>query len=109
MAALAGVVASALCFPSKVVLTEGNPQCVSNLQVIIDENKKMKYFPENLDVSSRDILWDVNQQYQQEFDVILVADCLYAIEVQQSLLHVIKQTLNPKGKVFIMAPKRTPR
>lgn len=114
MAALAGVVAAALCSPKKVVLTEGNPQCVANLQEIIDENSPPynTYFPhpkgEEAIVTSRQILWDVKASYQKEFDTILVADCLYAEEVHDSLLHVIKQTLLPGGKVFVMAPKRGP-
>ena len=115
MAALAGVVAAAVGKPSKMVLTEGNPQCVANLQEIIEENSPPvnPYFGTNEPgkgiVTSRQILWDTNVSYAREFDVIFVADCLYAIDVQDSLLHVIKQSLLPKGSVYIMAPKRGKR
>ena len=106
MSALAGVVVGAFCKTSSLVLTEGNPQCVQNIQAIIDENKDT-FISKN--VSSRQILWDLKNNYQEEFDVILIADCLYEESLHSSLLHVLFQTLKTAGKAFILAPKRGTR
>jgi len=98
-------------FQKTVILTEGNPQCVTNLNSIISENShpENRFFPETNHVTSRQLLWNAKcQDYKREFDILLVADCLYAEEVQDSLYHVINSTLSRDGVAYIMAPKRGP-
>jgi len=110
MAGLAGVAVAAGSEAEKVVLSEGNPQCVSNLETIIAQNQDPACsFFKAKEVSARQILWDTSSSFPREFDVILVADCFYALDVHESLLHVIKSVLKPGGEAYLMAPLRSPR
>ncbi len=103
MSALAGFSVAAFSEGSKVVITEGNPQCVENIQCIIDENShtfKSKH------VTCKQLLWSEEEEYKGEYDMIIVADCLYEESLHKALLNVMNRSLFEGGKAYILAPPR---
>ncbi len=48
MTGLAGLIVSQACSPEHVFITDGNDNSVENLQIIIEENKKLSLIEENV-------------------------------------------------------------
>lgn len=106
MTALAGIFLASSANPCKVLLTDGNEDCVENMEAIICQNKPL--FGSTV-VSSKLLLWDVNSDLsslESQFDVIISADCLFFTQCHTGLLHVMQTLLKDNGSIIIMAPQR---
>jgi len=106
MTGLAEIFLASFGNPSKVLLTDGNPDCVENMKAIIYQNKPLLGSTE---VSSERLLWDENSDLsdlQSQFDFIISADCLFFTESHSGLLYVIETLLKDNGSAIIIAPQR---
>ena len=106
MTALAGIFLASSANPCKVLLTDGNEDCVENMEAIICQNKPL--FGSTV-VSSKRLLWDVNSDLsslESQFDFIISADCLFFTQCHTGLLHVMETLLKDNGSIIIMAPQR---
>lgn len=106
MTGLAGIFLASFGNPSKVLLTDGNSDCVENMEAIIYQNKPL--FGSTV-VSSERLLWVENcalSDLESQFDIIISADCLFFTECHSGLLHVMETLLKDNGSAIIMAPQR---
>lgn len=106
MTGLAGIFLASFGKPSKVLLTDGNADCVENMEAIIYQNKPLFG---STDVSSERLLWVENcnlSDLESQFDLIISADCLFFTEYHMGLIHVIDTLLKDNGSAIIMAPQR---
>lgn len=106
MTGLAGIFLASFGNPSKVLLTDGNQDCVENMEAIIYQNKPLLGSAE---VSSERLLWDEHcdlSALESQFDFIITADCLFFTQCHSGLLHVMETLLKDNGSVIIMAPQR---
>ena len=106
MTGLAGIFLASFGNPSKVLLTDGNSDCVENMETIIYQNKPLFG---TTDVSSERLLWVENcnlSDLESQFDLIISADCLFFTDCHAGLLHVMDILLKDNGSAIIMAPQR---
>lgn len=106
MTGLAGIFLASFGNPSKVLLTDGNSDCVENMKSIIYQNKPLFG---SIDVSSERLLWVENSDLSyldSQFDLIISADCLFFTESHSGLLYVIETLLKDNGSAIIIAPQR---
>ena len=106
MTGLAGVFLASFGNPSKVLLTDGNSDCVENMKAIIYQNRSLFG---STDVSSERLLWVENSDLSDldsQFDLIISADCLFFTESHSGLLYVIETLLKDDGSAVIIAPQR---
>ena len=106
MTGLAGIFLASFGNPSKVLLTDGNEDCVENMEAIICQNKPLFGSTE---VSAKKLLWDEHcdlSALESQFDFIIIADCLFFTQCHSGLLYVIESLLKDSGSVIIMAPQR---
>lgn len=106
MTGLAGIFLACFGNPSKLLLTDGNEDCVGNMEAIIHQNKPLFGSTE---VSAERLLWDEHCDLSGlalQFDFVIVADCLFFTQCHSGLLHVIKTLLKDNGLAIIMAPQR---
>lgn len=106
MTGLAGIFLASFGNPSKVLLTDGNSDCVENMEAIIYQNKPL--FGSTV-VSSERLLWVENcalSDLESQFDIIISADCLFFTECHSDLLYVMETLLKDNGSAIIMAPQR---
>lgn len=106
MTALAGIVLAVMGNPLKVFLTDGNDNCVKNMEAILQQNKSS--FGSTV-VLSEKLLWDINSDLshlESQFDFIISADCLFFTQSHYGLLHTMAVLLKDNGCAVIMAPKR---
>jgi len=104
---LAGLMFAAACCSSDddttVWLTDGNDTSVQNLKAICAKNPDLK-------VKSGIYRWteDLNPDIacNQQFDLILCADCLFFQDGRQQLVNKIHVLMKNGGKAMIMAPER---
>ncbi|KAL3901537.1 MAG: hypothetical protein SGCHY_000521 [Lobulomycetales sp.] len=98
----AGLAGLALAFthrPSRVVLTDGNPKCISRLCETISLNSL------HCPVEAKKLLWD-SDHLHETFDYIIVSDCLYEHEYHGALLSTLQEHLSESGRIFLMNPVR---
>ena len=106
MTGLAGFCLAAFANPSKVLLTDGNEDCVENMKAIIDRNKSC--FDLTV-VSPQVLVWDTEanlSDLRSQFDFIISGDCLFFTNCHSGLLHVIGTLLREDGSAVLMAPNR---
>lgn len=106
MTGLAGIFLASFGNPSKVLLTDGNSDCVENMKAIIYQNKPLFG---STDVSSERLLWVESSDLsdlESQFDLIISADCLFFTESHFGLLYVIETLLKDDGSAVIIAPQR---
>ena len=106
MTGLAGIALAVFGNSLEVLLTDGNEDCVKNMEAIVHQNKPL--FGSTV-VSSKQLLWDVQSNlsdFESQFDFIISADCLFFTQSHSGLLHVMASLLNDNGSAIIMAPRR---
>lgn len=102
MTSLAGLILAQLGHPERVVLTDGNPTSVKNLELILKHNPQLKS-----KVNVQILKWnDISQDMIGEFDLVLCSDCLFFDEFRTDLTRCIYETLKPYGQAFVVAPSR---
>ncbi|PVD25568.1 hypothetical protein C0Q70_13224 [Pomacea canaliculata] len=104
MTCLAGMAVATCSKASRVVLTDGNEQSISNLRHIIGQNKTG-----GTSLSARMLRWGptlVDQDLKEQFDIVLCADCLFFDEGRKHLVQTLHSLLKPKGEAWIFAPSR---
>lgn len=106
MTGLAGICIASLADPSKVLLTDGNKDCVDNMEAIIHGNNLT--FGSTI-VSSQVLHWDTQanlSDLESKFDFMISADCLFFTQCHSGLLHVMHTLLKDYGSAIVMAPQR---
>lgn len=106
MTGLAGIFSASFADPSKVLLTDGNKDCVENMEAIICRNKPS--FGSTI-VTSRWLLWDEQANLvdlESEFDFVISADCLFFTQCHSGLVYVMDTILKDSGLAIVMAPHR---
>ena len=106
MTGLAGIFLASLANPAKVLLTDGNKDCVDNMRAIIHRNKPS--FGSTV-VSCQSLIWDEKanlSDLKSKFDFIISADCLFFTQCHSGLLHVMNSLLRDYGSAIVMAPQR---
>lgn len=107
MSCMAGLMVAKYGEKSNVRVTDGNAKSIENVQVIINQNM--------LDnkVKCSVLKWQdlkkngLNSNIPcSQFDIVLVADCLFFDEVRKDLIHAIWFHLGASGVAYVMAPQR---
>eukprot|EP00644_Phytophthora_capsici_P009270 jgi/Phyca11/543766/estExt2_Genewise1Plus.C_PHYCAscaffold_130068 len=113
MAGLAslGLLACAPVDFGRIVVTDGNPLSVKNLQLCVQENKKQKVFAAGADISAELLRWDRNvtlrEDLQHQFDLVFASDCLFFEEFHEDLAYTIKTLLrHGSGRCILLQPSR---
>ncbi|GMF34817.1 unnamed protein product [Phytophthora lilii] len=116
MAGLAslGLLACAPVDLERVVVTDGNPLSVKNLQLCIEENRMQKVFrakSADTQVTAELLRWDrtatLREDLQQQFDLVFASDCLFFEDFHDDLAHTIKSLLRPgSGRCLLLQPSR---
>jgi predicted nicotinamide N-methyase len=95
MAAVSSLILSKYHTRSRFIATDGNPDCVANIQRNIQGKP----------VVAQHLIWGT-QTIANKADVIIVADCTYDDAFHRNLLDSIEQNLSPRGTAFLVAPNR---
>ena len=106
MTGLAGIFLASFGEPSHVLLTDGNKNCVENMEAVIQRNQSS--FGWTL-VTSRSLVWNEQtnlSNLKYEFDFVISADCLFFTQYHSGLVHVMDTILKDSGFVIMMAPRR---
>ncbi|OWZ16677.1 hypothetical protein PHMEG_0009500 [Phytophthora megakarya] len=98
----------------RVVVTDGNPLSVKNLQLCIEENKTQLVFPTRVqatEVTVELLRWDRNATTRadllHQFDLVFASDCLFFEEFHEDLACTIKSLLRRgSGRCLLMQPSR---
>ncbi|CAI5722140.1 unnamed protein product [Hyaloperonospora brassicae] len=98
----------------RVLVTDGNPLCVENLQLCLDENKRRHVFAAKtaaIDLSAELLRWDctaeLRSDLQHEFDLVFASDCLFFEAFHEDLACTIKTLLRPaSGRCLLLQPSR---
>ncbi|KAG6615897.1 Calmodulin-lysine N-methyltransferase [Phytophthora cinnamomi] len=98
----------------RVVVTDGNPQSVKNLQLCVEENRQQQVFAihsHNTEVTAELLRWDrdatLREDLRQQFDLVFASDCLFFEEFHEDLAHTIKSLLRPgSGRCLLLQPSR---
>ncbi|RLN53507.1 hypothetical protein BBJ29_008826, partial [Phytophthora kernoviae] len=113
MAGLAslGLLARASVQLERVLVTDGNPLCVKNLQLCVDENKAQQAIQGRTEVAAELLRWDrhapLRQDLQHQFDLVFASDCLFFEEFHEDLAHTIKSLLRAgSGRCLLLQPSR---
>ncbi|ETI34815.1 hypothetical protein F441_18616 [Phytophthora nicotianae CJ01A1] len=116
MAGLAsqGLLACAPVDFERVVVTDGNPLSVKNLQLCIEENKIQQVFAaraQHTDITAELLRWDRNatlrEDLQHQFDLVFASDCLFFEEFHEDLAYTIKSLLRRgSGRCLLLQPSR---
>ncbi|KAL4085936.1 hypothetical protein PRIC1_014560 [Phytophthora ramorum] len=116
MAGLAslGLLACATTDLERVVVTDGNPLSIKNLQLCVEENKMKNAFSSRThgtDIAAELLRWDRNvtlrEDLQQHFDLVFASDCLFFEEFHEDLAHTIKGLLRRgSGRCLLLQPSR---
>jgi len=94
--------------PRVIHLTDGNSASVANLEHIVDRIKAGAGDKKsNCDeLKAFEYRWDVRGSHEEQYDVIICADCLFFKETSASLAQSIYRMLLPDGTALIVAPNR---
>lgn len=106
MTGLAGIFLASFLDPAMVLLTDGNKDCVENIEAIIHQNKPL--FGSTV-VTSQCLIWDEQanlSDLESKFDFIISADSLFFTQCHSGLLHVMDTLLKDSGSAILMAPRR---
>ena len=106
MTGLTGIFLASFADPSMVLLTDGNKDCVENMEAIIHRNKPL--FGSTI-VRSQCLIWDEQanlSDLESKFDFIISADSLFFTQCHSGLLHVMDTLLKDSGLAILMAPRR---
>ncbi|KAE8882378.1 hypothetical protein PF005_g1035 [Phytophthora fragariae] len=98
----------------RVVVTDGNPLSVKNLQLCVEENRKQQLFAvrsQGAEITAELLRWDrdatLREDLQQQFDLVFASDCLFFEEFHEDLAHTIKSLLRPgSGRCLLLQPSR---
>lgn len=105
MTCLAGVMIAKYGLPYLVHLTDGNLVSVDNIKRTLQLNDFDCF------IKCSQLKWEnVARRYLAErfkYNTIICADCLFFVDSHYSLLDTIEFYLAPRGKAYIMAPKRS--
>lgn len=107
MTGLAGLIVSQTCQPSRVLITDGNDNSVENLSIVLEENQNLGHVQENVSVQL--LKWNngAKELDQDQFDVIICADCLFFDDGRPQLLECLVNALKPGGTAIVVAPSRS--
>ncbi|CAI5732631.1 unnamed protein product [Peronospora destructor] len=105
------------CAPVKlqhVLVTDGNPLSVKNVQLCIEENKMqhaMSPDAQSVKISTRLLRWDRSASFQEDllhqFDLVFASDCLFFEEFHEDLAYTIKNLLRDgSGRCLLLQPSR---
>lgn len=106
MTCLAGIIVAVYSDASQVLLTDGNENSVTNVDVIIERNKQSFG---NTHVTGREVRWNEREKFEDlrcQFDHVICADCLFFDQYRQDLIDTIEILLKPGGTATILAPHR---
>jgi predicted nicotinamide N-methyase len=108
---LPGMACAAWTNCSAVQLSDGDPELVGVLRTNIACNRHAGAFSEDCHVEESFIDFrkqkgTVDKGFEDTFDTIICADCVYDVELHIPLLLTLRRFLRPDGKVILMAPPR---
>ncbi|GLD99507.1 hypothetical protein PINS_up008233 [Pythium insidiosum] len=96
-----------------MLITDGNPSAVRNLQICVDENIAQGVIPRDRRdaVQAKLLRWDRDVRFddamQSQFDLVVAGDCLFFEEFHVDLASTIHQLLRPEtGRCLLMQPRR---
>jgi calmodulin-lysine N-methyltransferase len=112
MTALAGIGLAAGSTATSIVVTDGNPDAVSNQQVCLRLNEQL--FASTA-VQARTLLWDAAGASGAvaavlaeggQFETVIGADCLFFTDFHADLVAVLQRLLAADGTVLLLQPTR---
>ena len=89
----------------RVVLTDGNQRCVSNVKAIVERNR----YRLQSTVECRQLIWGEDSHFTDlynQIDVIFCSDCLYFDQSRHLLVDTIHKLLKSTGIAILLAPTR---
>src|SRR3990167_477038 len=105
-----GAMCVALINPScNVWITDGNTNCVRNLQKIVEVNKQEGFLDMGTNIQVCELLWQNLEQIESLkffFDLVIIADCLFKEEFHESLINLLDFIVASEGMCIILAPSR---
>ena len=109
MTGLAGLTIAVTLTSSEVVITDGNPSAVENLQWCVDYNSGLNRYG-NTRVYASQLVWDRDGSDALtalgKFDVVVAGDCLFFSDFHVDLVATILALLAPGGVALLLAPRR---
>ncbi|CAG9862796.1 unnamed protein product [Phyllotreta striolata] len=99
MSCLAGLFAAKYGNPKRVLVTDGNKLSVENVQATLKCNDF------SVPVSCCVLEWS-KYKFEDQYDVVLCADCLFFDEARLDLINCIWRCLSDGGSAYVMAPRR---
>ncbi|XP_015784582.1 calmodulin-lysine N-methyltransferase-like [Tetranychus urticae] len=105
---LSGLIVASTCNPAQLFLTDGNPACIDNLNLILARNRS-RFISKDIPIEARQLTWGQQEDYENLsgfIDVILISDCLYLENCHKNLEQTIWSLLKRNGKCYIIAPSR---
>ncbi|CAN0440191.1 unnamed protein product [Ectocarpus sp. 12 AP-2014] len=121
MSGLAGLGVAACSDAAEVVITDGNPDALRNLEECVELNAKEGVFGDTR-VAARRLVWDsldrngdraaLNSRSSSEvggsrrFDLIIASDCLFFKDFHDDLISTIGGLLQPGGRAVLVQPQR---
>eukprot|EP00752_Nemacystus_decipiens_P008448 g7551.t1 len=119
MSGLAGLGLAACSLAAEVVITDGNPDALKNLEACVGLNAKAGVFGDTK-VSARRLVWDSLDRNGDRasllesspgggggrFDLIIASDCLFFKDFHDDLISTIQCLLKPGGRVILVQPQR---
>lgn len=98
----------------RVIMTDGNPLSVKNLQLCVEENRAQQVFSARAHctkVTAELLRWDRNvtlpEDLQHQFDLVFASDCLFFEEFHEDLACTIKSLLRRgSGRCLLLQPSR---
>ncbi|CAN0299010.1 unnamed protein product, partial [Laminaria digitata] len=114
---LAGLGVAACSGAADVVITDGNPDALRNLEVCVELNAKKGVFGNTkASVSARRLVWDSLDRdgdtatlcscYHGGFDFVIASDCLFFKDFHGDLKTTIETLLAPNGRAILVQPQR---
>lgn len=106
MTCLAGLMLAQTGLPTRVTLTDGNAASVENVRCILYANREES---NTVEVSADVLLWDQAflESEHSVFDFVICADCLFFVDLHQTLCQVICKLLGPGGTALLFNPARS--
>ena len=105
MTCLCALVTAVSVAAKRVILTDGNQRCISNVRTIIEINKERMRAP----IECRLLRWGQDLDFidlNNQIDVIFCSDCLYFDKSRHLLVETIYRLLSSTGVAVLLAPTR---